>query len=77
MFYQKALTDGDSLSAKIIEDHDEIAAETWTSETKRIGRKYILDMTLQNIKRKKKSEWKRQVKEGIRKDIESQWQKKD
>ena len=55
MFYQKALTDVDSLSAKIIEDQDEMAAETWTSETKRIGRKYNLDMTIQNIKRKKKS----------------------
>ena len=76
MFYQKALTDVDSLSAKIIEDQDEMAAETWTSETKRIGRKYNLDMTIQNIKRKKKSEWKRQVKEGIRNDIESQWQEK-
>ena len=61
MFIQKALTDSDSLSAKIIKDHDGMAAETWTSETKRIGRNYHLDMTIGKIKDQKKSEWKRKV----------------
>eukprot|EP00111_Clytia_hemisphaerica_P022296 TCONS_00065537-protein len=74
MFVQKVVNDGDSLSAEIITDHDGMAAETWTSETKRIGRKYNLDMSLQKIKTIKKSEWKRKVKDGIKNDIAAQWQ---
>ena len=76
MFFHKVLNGGDSLSADIIRSHDELATETWTSETKKIGKKYNLDMTIQKIKNIKKSEWKRQVKDKIKCNIEEQWQEK-
>ena len=59
------------LAKRIVMGQQEIEGENWTKETERIGKEYNIDMD--KVTEKKKSKWKREIKDKIEKEIEGMW----
>ena len=72
MYMHNIMNSEDSrLAKRIVMGQQEIEGENWTRETERIGKEYNIDMD--KVTEKKKSEWKREIKDEIEKEIEGMW----